>query len=573
MRRVLIHAPLVIALVGIATLPSPTAQKPEFVPVTDAALRNPAAGDWLRWRRDNSATGYSPLTQVDQRNVQRLRLAWTWAMQPGMQEPEPIVYNRVMYLPHTSGVVQALDARTGALIWEHRRALPKDAGGTGSVRNLAIYQDKIFMTTQDAHLVALEATTGKAVWDVEVGDYKKRVDYSTGPIAGDGRVYAGLTCGGPTKGCAVTAHDVQTGKELWRRESIAGPNDPPEHQATWGDVPYEGRKKVSFWLTGSYDPDLKWLYWTTASSQPYPEILRGSGDGAILYSNSILAIDSATGAIKWFFQMQPRDNFDMDHQDNPILADVTIDGATRKLVYVLGKPGILWAFDRQTGQFVWSRQLVTHQNIYKDIDQKTGAITKNDEIIPKAIGVKQLVCPGMRGGKLFQSHSYNPRTNALYSPVSNACTNFEVVPLEVNASGVNWDKMEHMPGSNGNVGRLAAVSAATGKVLWTFDQRAALGSVLTTGGGLVFIGDLYRYFRALSADTGKVLWETPLSGPVTGYPVSYAVDGKQYIAVGVGGATAGQRQLAQLYPELKSASGSNVLMVFTVDQVASSSEH
>ena len=565
MRRVLLSVPLTIALLGIATLSQVTAQKTGFVPVTDAILRDPAAGDWLRWRRDNAGTGYSPLTQIDKHNVRNLRLAWMWAMQPGMQEAEPIVYNGVMYLPHTSGVIQALDAKTGALIWEHRRELPKDAGGSGSTRNLAIYQDKILMTTQDAHMVALNVATGKQIWDVQVGDYKRRVDYSTGPIAGEGRVFAGLTCGGPTQGCAVTAHDVSTGKELWRRPSIAGPSDPPEHQATWGGLPYEKRTKISFWQTGTYDPDLKLLYWTTASSQPYPEILRGSGEGNILYSNSILAIDAATGVIKWFLQVQPRDNYDMDTQDNPLLADVTVDGKLHKVVYVVGKPGILWAVDRETGKFLWSRQLVSFQNVYKDIDQKTGAITKNLDIIPKKVGEKHTVCPGMRGGKLFQSKAYSPRTNVIYSVVSNACTNFEIVPLEVNASGVNWDKMEHMPESKGNVGRLSAVSASTGQLLWNYDQRAGLGSVLTTAGGLVFVGDLYRYFRAHDADSGKILWEVPLSAPVTGYPISYAVNGKQYVAIAVGGATAGQRQLAQLYPELKSASGSNVLMVFTVD--------
>jgi alcohol dehydrogenase (cytochrome c) len=189
----------------------------------------------------------------------------------------------------------------------------------------------------------------------------------------------------------------------------------------------------------------------------------------------------------------------------------------------------------------------------------------NEAIIPTQVGITQMVCPGMRGGKLFQTHAYNPQTGAVYSPLSNACTNFEVVPLDVNASGVRNDQMSHMKGSNEKVGRLAATSATTGKVLWTYDQRAAMGSVLTTGGRLVFAGDLHRYFRAFDAETGKVLWEMPLSGGVTGYPMTYAAGGRQYVAVAVGGGTSGQRNMAQLYPELKSPSGSNVLMVFTID--------
>ncbi|MBI3941022.1 MAG: PQQ-binding-like beta-propeller repeat protein [Acidobacteria bacterium] len=551
----------IAALVITATFHTAGAQESRFVPATDAILQNPDPADWLMWRRGQSANGYSPLDRVNRQNVRKLRLAWSWAMEAGPQEQEPIVYRGVMYLPHTNGVVQALDARTGALIWEYRRKLPEDLGND-TTRNIAIYRDKIFVTTEDAYLVALDARSGSVMWETKVADRSKRINYSTGPIAGDGKVFSGTTCGGVTPPCFVTAHDAETGKQLWRRESIAGPEDPAEHNATWGGVPYEQRHKGSLWLTGSYDPGLKLLYWTTASAQPYPEIHKGTGKGALLYTNSILALDPETGVIKWFFQMEPRDNFDMDHQTNPILADVQIGGIRRKVVYVLGKPGILWAFDRETGTHLWNRQLVTYQNLYKNIDPKTGEITMNEEIIPREVGTSHLVCPGMRGGKLFQTNAYNPRTNALYNPVSNECTNFRVVPLDVNASGVENDRIEHMQGSGGKVGRLAAVSASTGELLWTYDQRAAMGSVLTTAGGLVFAGDLHRYFRAFDAETGKVLWEIPLSAPVSGYPISYAVDGRQYVAVAVGGRTAGQRHMARLYLELKASMGSNILMVF-----------
>jgi alcohol dehydrogenase (cytochrome c) len=536
----------------------------DFEPVTDNVLSNPAAADWLRWRRDHSASGYSPLDQVNRGNVQRLRLAWAWAMESGTQEPEPIVYNGVMYLPHTQGVVQALVAKTGAFIWEYRRRLPSGMG-SGTTRNIAIYQDKIYMTTEDAYLVALDARNGRVVWETRVGNPDERIDYTTGPIVADGKVFSGLTCGtGTSLPCFVAAHDAVTGEQLWRRESVAGPNDPPEHQATWGDVPYERRTKGSFWLAGSYDPELKLLYWSSASSYPYPEILKGTGRGAVLYTNSILALDPEDGSIRWFFQMQPRDNFDMDHQDNPILADVEIGGQTRKVVYVLGKPGILWAFDREDGTHLWNRQLVAYQNLYQSIDPKTGAVTMNEELIPRRVGEAPTVCPGMRGGKLLQTNAYNPVTRAVYSPVSNACTVNKVVPLEESNSGLDYSEIVHMQGSDERVGRLTAVSAPTGEILWTYDQRAAMGSVLTTAGGLVFAGDFYRYFRAFDAGTGEVLWEIPLSAPVTGYPISYAAEGKQYIAVAVGGGTSGQRHLAQLYPELRVPTGSNLLMVFTL---------
>jgi alcohol dehydrogenase (cytochrome c) len=549
----------------LSTLVRPIEAQQPFAPVSDAALSNPAPGDWLRWRRDQSATGFSPLDQVNRQNVQRLRLAWAWAMEAGPQEQEPIVHDGTMYLPHTNGVVQALDASNGTPIWEYRRKLPENLGND-TTRNLAIYQDKIFLTTEDAFLAALDARTGKLVWETQTGDPAKRVNYSAGPIAGDGKVFAGQTCGvGTPLPCFLSAHDAATGKLLWRRESVAGPNDPPAHNATWNNAPYDRRRKASFWLTGSYDPALKLVYWTTASAYPYPEVHKGTSGGALLYTNSILALDADTGVIKWFFQMQPRDNFDMDHQDNPILADLSIGGAQRKAVFVLGKPGILWAFDREKGTYLWHKQLVTHQNLYKNIDPKTGAITLNEDIIPRRVGDAPLVCPGMRGGKLFQSKAYNPQNGVLYSPVSNECTVFKVIPLEQNASGADYNEIHHMEGSGEKVGRLSAVKASTGELLWNYDQRAAIGSVLTTAGGLVFIGDMHRYFKALDGDTGKLLWEIPLSAPVTGYPISYSADGKQYIAVTVGGGTAGQRHMAQLYPELKAPNGSNILMVFSLD--------
>lgn len=561
-----LYAALVIpAVVVSGAACSSQPEQPGFARVTDAVLQNPEPADWLRWRRDNGASGFSPLDQVTRENVEGLRLAWTREMSTGPQEPEPLVYRGVMYLPHTQGVVEALDARTGDLIWEYRRSLPEGMG-PDMTRNLAIYQDKVFLTAEDGYLIALDASTGSVVWEIENGDPSDRVNYSAGPIAGNGKVFAGLTCGtGTSRACLLSAHDAETGEELWRRESVAGPGDPPEHNATWNDAPYDQRRKASFWLTGSYDPDLNLVYWTTASPYPYPELHKGTNGGDLLYSNSILALDADSGAIRWFFQMQPRDNFDMDHQDNPILADVEIGGAVRKVVYVLGKPGILWALDRENGEYLWHQQLVSYQNLYEHIDPTTGAITMNEALIPTAIGDAPLVCPGMRGGKLFQTDAYNPVTNTLYSPVSNECTVFEVVPLDVSVSGVNYDQIEHMQGSNEQVGRLSAVSAADGRILWTHDQRAALGSVLATAGGLVFVGDLHRYFRALDAGTGDVLWETPLSAPVTGYPISYAVDGTQYVAVAVGADTAGTNHLARLYPELEAADGGNALMVFALE--------
>ena len=549
-----------ILLLGSTSL----AQVDDYRPVTDGMLDNPDSSDWLRWRRDNQASGFSPLTQINRDNVKDLKLAWSWAIQEGDAEQEPLVYQGIMYLPQSDGIVQALDASNGEMIWEYRRQLPR---GTrrGTTRNVVLYNDHLYMSTTDAYIIALDARTGELVWETESGDAAAALTYSSGPIAGNGMIFAGQTCWlGVSQTCSLIALDAQTGKQVWQRSSIAGPGDPEEHNATWGGLPFEERMKASFWLAGSYDADLNLVYWTTASAYPYPEIHKGTGDGALLYSNSILALDADTGEIRWFYQMLPRDNFDMDHQGNPILADVLIAGEQRKIVYVIGKPGILWAFDRETGEYLWYEQLVEYQNLYDEIDIETGEITINTDLIPKKVGDASLVCPGMRGGRLFQSNAYSPQTNLVYTTVSNECNTFTVVPVEQSSAGVVYGELQYMQGSNGNVGRLSAVSASTGDIAWEYDQRAALGSVLTTAGDLVFVGDLHRYFRALDATNGDLLWGIPLSAPVNGYPVSYAVDDRQFIAVTVGGNSAGTRHLARMYPELKSQNGSPVLMVFNL---------
>jgi alcohol dehydrogenase (cytochrome c) len=264
--------------------------------------------------------------------------------------------------------------------------------------------------------------------------------------------------------------------------------------------------------------------------------------------------------------MQPRDNFDMDHQDNPILADVQIGGVVRKVIYLLGKPGILWAFDRETGEHIWNSQLVEYQNLYGGIDPETGEITVNESIVPKEVGESFHVCPGMRGGKLFQTNAYSPKTRIVYSPISNTCTQFDIVSLDDSVSGLDYGGLLYMQGTNEEVGRLTASSASTGGLMWKLDQRAALGSVLATGGNVVFFGDLNRYFKAVHGVTGEMLWEMPLGSPITGYPISYAVDGKQYVAVAIGGGSAGTRHFASLYPELNTQYGSSMLVVFALSE-------
>src|SRR3981081_2813166 len=303
------------------------AQVKEFRPVTEAMLRNPAPGDWLNWRRTDNAWGFSPLNQINRQNVHQLQLAWSWAMDDtGAQEATPLVYDGVMYLPNPRGVIQALDAATGDLIWEYRPAQrpAAEAGGEGArgiQRNIAIYGDRIFGTTNDAHIVAVDARTGNLVWDTKVADSKLGYAYTSGPIVVRGKVIAGIT--GCTRYkedvCFITGHDTATGKELWRTSTIARPGEPGGD--TWGDLPLTFRAGGDAWIPGSYDAETNLVYWATAQAKTWARAAHGP-DGDALYTNSTLALDPDTGEIKWHYQPLPGETQDMDEVFERILIDV-----------------------------------------------------------------------------------------------------------------------------------------------------------------------------------------------------------------------------------------------------------
>src|ERR1051325_2402853 len=351
------------------------AQVKDFRPVTEAMLRNPGSGDWLNWRRTDNAWGYSPLNQINRENVQQLQLDWSWAMDDtGAQEATPLVYDGVMYLPNPRGVIQALDAATGDLIWEYRPGVAGASGGAdtdtgrGIQRNVAIFGDRIFAATNDAHIIALDARTGKLVWDTKVADSKLGYGYTSGPIVVRGKVIAGMS--GCTRYkedvCFISAHDAATGKDVWRTSTIARPGEPGGD--TWGDLPLTFRAGGDAWIPGSYDPETNLIYWATSQAKPWARAVRGT-DGAALYTNSTLALDPDTGKMKWYFQHVPGETQDMDE----VFENILIDMGGRKSLFKMGKLGILWQLDRTTGAFVRSSDL-GYQNIL-DVDPRSGKVT------------------------------------------------------------------------------------------------------------------------------------------------------------------------------------------------------
>ena len=304
LRRVPVIAAAVLALAVAGTAPAQSAD--EFVPVTDAMLHDPAPEDWLTWRRTLDGWGYSPLDQIDRGNVGRLRMVWSRGLATGRQEGTPLAYRGVLYMPQSSDVIEAIDAVTGDLIWQHRRNLPDDVydfvgGNARNNRNIAIYDRFIVNTSDDDYFFGLDAETGEIAWETQIFDYKVTpAGHSSGPIVADGRAISGRSCrpqGGP-ESCVIVAHDARTGEELWRRRTVPAPGEPGDE--TWGDVPYEERVHVGTWMPASYDPELRLIYQGTSVTSPAPKFMLGGVENTHLYHNSTLAIDVETGEIRWY---------------------------------------------------------------------------------------------------------------------------------------------------------------------------------------------------------------------------------------------------------------------------------
>ena len=338
-------------------------------------LQDPDPADWLNWRRTLDGWGYSPLEQIDRSNVDALRLAWSWGLEPGVSQTTPIVHAGVMYVANPGNVVQALDARTGDFLWEYRREMDERRRSAAQMRSLAVYQDLVILNTFDAHVVGLDVRTGEARWDTPVGGGQEGYTFSNGPIVVDGTIIAGMTGCGRYRDdtCYIVGVDGRTGRLLWRTSTIARPGE--SGGDTWGDLPLLFRAGSDAWMTGSYDPVTRLIYWGTSQPKPHNRDARGT-DGDALYSNSTLVLDPATGEMKWYYQHIPGDSHDMDESFERILIDY--DG--KRSLFTMGKLGILWELDRVTGAFRRAIDL-GYQNIL-DVDSadRSGDSSRRDAV-------------------------------------------------------------------------------------------------------------------------------------------------------------------------------------------------
>ena len=490
-----------------------------YTPVTDEMLTHPSENDWLMHRGNYQAWDFSRLKQINTSNAGSLQLRWVYAMdEGGRQQFNPLVHDGTMFLSNNrTNTVQAVDAKTGELIWENRIG-PVVDNLENATRTMALYGNLLFYGATSATVHALDAKTGREVWNTVISTYKN--DKVGGMTVIHGKLLVGLTrCDDQSvqDHCWIAAYDTQTGKQIWKTLTIADKGTPGGD--TWGNLTNDQRAGADAWITGSYDPELNLTYWGTGQAKPSRRDERGT-DGDALFSNTTLALNPDTGKLQWYYQNAPGESLDLDE----VYERVLVDHGDQKVVLEVGKTGILWKLDRTNGKFLDLAQTV-FQNVWVKFDKKTGRPTYRDDIIHQKPGVALASCPSPEGGHDWPATSYDQPDDLFLIPLSQTCAMY----------GAGSQLFYEMPGSNGNLGRISAYEAKTLKPVWTFQQRSPfLTSIISTAGGVGFVGDFDRVFRAFDVKTGKTLWDTRLGTGVQGFPITYSVDGEQFVAVTTG---------------------------------------
>ena len=510
-----------------------------FDPISDAELVEPSDQDWLIWRRTYDAQGYSPLNQINKNNVGKLEEAWRVSLVEGPNMATPLVHDGVMFLASAQDSVLALDATTGEQLWEYEH---RPTGFPSPRIGIALHGDKVIVPTQNMQIVALEAATGEVIWKHEIAtpqhEEPLRLPYSLrgAPLVANGMVLQGVTATMIPEGGFIIGLDLETGKEIWRFHSIARPDEPGGN--TWNNLALKDRSGGSVWVPASYDPELDLAYYGTAPTYDTAPLLHSLNEEGVsneaLYTNATVALRPRTGELVWFFQHMPNDQWDLDWVFERQIAELDINGVSRKVVLTAGKMALYDVLDAATGEYLNSFD-VGLQNIVTAVDPRTGDKIINPKAIPNAEDAN-LLCPMANAGRNWPSASINPITKMLYLPLSEICMMFGPTSdtRTLLSTGVAIVP-QPMADSDGKFGRVQAINIETGDMMWNYREIVPpVSAALSTAGGVLFVGTLDNRFVALNDTNGNILWEDDLGDIPASFPISYGVAGKQYVAIVVG---------------------------------------
>jgi alcohol dehydrogenase (cytochrome c) len=547
-----------------------------LTPVSDRLLAHPPPEDWLVFGHDQSLHRYSGLRQIDRITVGNLALAWSLALTPGTNAIEPIEHDGVLFI-NSNGTVQAMDAATGDPVWSYARPAATTRVPSSQPRGMAFYGTAIFVPTVDNHVIALDARSGAVLWDHPIGAAGDRIELTAAPLVARGKIIQGVSgCQGHALpgGCYIVALDATNGSEVWRFNTISRPGQPGGD--SWNGAPADKRYGGSVWNTGSYDPELNLVYFGTGQTYivstllPSEPIDKTNRDA--LYTNSTVALDPDTGHLAWFYQHFPGDVWDLDWAFEQTIVSLAGPKGSSKAIVTAGKLSIIDAIDAKTGKYLWSYDLGL-QNLVTKIDAVSGRKSFDSRLLPR-VGTPSLVCPSTLGGRNWPASAYDESNGLLLFPLVPSCMDYAM--REAPSGSDPWREVADFtftrrvpPGSDGHFGEVAAIELLDRRPAWRNHRRAPqVSALLATAGGIVFEGSSDRYFHALDSSTGQILWQTRLPDLPNAFPITYSVHGKQYVAIVAGGGTPLELFFRGYTPEFAGSSGSKTLVVFALPSLA-----
>lgn len=525
----------VLYLLGVVCAGIPLTAQPGQLPLTavttvgaEDLLARPVGANWTSYNGDYTGRRYSSLREINAGNVVQLRAAWVF--HPGNSqnlEVTPVVFHGIMFVTSANNVF-ALDARTGRALWHYRRPISPgllDDAAAHKNRGVAVWHDSVYVETDDGHLLCLDARSGGLRWDVEYADKAKHYGATSAPLVVKDSVIVGTSGGDSGVRGFVAAYDAETGKLKWRFWTIPAPGE--FGSSSWpGDSYLHGGGTT--WMPGTYDPELNTLYWTTSNAAP--DFVGDSRPGDDLYTACVLALDPDVGKLKWYFQFTPHDLYDYDANETPLLVDVEEDGTTQRLLVQANRNGFFYVLDRTNGKFLRATPFVDKLNWAKGVNASGRPILSGR--IPSVDGT--YICPGIDGATNWFSPSYNPDTGLFYVIALESCNQFFAKPRDFVRGETYYNTGTKLAPDEHSQKIVLALSVADGKAVWRYPQVGAgesWGGTLTTAGRLVFFGDDAESLEAVDAATGRALWHFNTGQRFRASPMTYAVDGVQFVAV------------------------------------------